>query len=76
MRLFKGATRAPTLEVISAPAKDGVRLAKCLPAEGEGPTCRGCGCGQVFTGGAPAGAEAASACFTNYSVSVCCSLIC
>lgn len=41
MRLFKGATCAPTLEGISAPERDGVRLAKCLPAEGEGPTCRG-----------------------------------
>lgn len=67
MRLFKGATCAPTLEVISAPEREGVRLAKCLPAEGEGPTCRGCGCGQVFTGGAPAGAGAASACFTECS---------
>lgn len=60
MRLFKGATCAPTLEVISAPERDGVRLAKCLPAEGEGPTLPGCG--QVFTGGAPTGVEAASAC--------------
>lgn len=53
MRLFKGATCAPTLEVISAPARDGVRLAKCLPAEGGGVTCRGCDCGQVFAGGNP-----------------------